>query len=48
MGQKLILEFRHVHIGRAFGLAPLALQAKIERIMKRLAREIREPVLSRK
>ena len=39
MGQELILEFRHVDVGWAFGLATLAFQAKIERVMQRLACE---------
>ena len=33
VGQEFVLEFGHVHIGRALGLATLALEAEIERLV---------------
>src|ERR671922_1724444 len=39
MVEKLVLEFRHVHVGGTFSLAGLALQAKIHHVMESFAGE---------
>ena len=37
--QEFVFQFGHVYVGWAFRLAAFALQAKVQRIMQRLARK---------
>ena len=47
VGQKFVFEFGHIHVGRAFGLATFALEAKIERFVEIMAGEFIQRKLSR-